>query len=90
MNETKKIYAIFGATDNDAVDQRIIKKYPDADRRQLLTGQWLISSTETTLSSIYEHLTKEDDPIICIIVPVSNYYGWQDAAVWEWIAANGK
>jgi len=90
MNESKKIYAIFGATDNSVVDQRITEKYPDTDRRQLLSGQWLISSLETTPSGIYEHLTKEDDQINCIIVPISNYYGWQDAAVWEWIAANGK
>ena len=91
MSESKSIFAIFGAPDGQTIDKLMAEKYPkETDSRQLSSGQWLISTAESTPSSVYEHLTDGNDSLYCIVVPVSNYYGWHDAAIWEWIEANGK
>lgn len=75
MNDARKIFAIFGSTDNDAIDLKVCEKYPATDRRQLASGQWLISSTKTTASAVYENLATKDTNVNCIISPILGYYG---------------
>ncbi|KAF3979437.1 MAG: hypothetical protein HFP76_07005 [Methylococcales symbiont of Iophon sp. n. MRB-2018] len=58
MSESKKIFAIFGSTDNDAVDKEVREKYSETDCWQLVNGllaplkQHLLVSTSTYLVTI--------------------------------------
>jgi hypothetical protein len=86
----RQVFAVFGARNPQEVDTAVQREFAESSY-QIFPGQWLVVADTTLPATVYKRLAKTDqkrDQMVCIVVPMSGYYGWQDKAIWDWIEAN--
>lgn len=85
---SKRVFAIFGGLelDSTSLNAAVEKVFGEADRFQLPNNAWLVAFQGSTSSQVYEAIQTElGRGVTCIVVPMEKYYGWHDAAIWQWV-----
>jgi hypothetical protein len=83
-----QIYAIFGAQNVPALEARIPAVF--GKNYRVGHGQWLVAYQASLPADVYQAMKNQGGDINCIIVQLTQYYGWQDKAVWDWIEAAAR
>jgi len=87
------IFAIIGIDNEEAISQFIKDNFPN-NFKSLNTGEWFIATNKTTneiATFFLENQNKEDAEFgLYIFLPVSNWNGWHDKEIWEWLSLKSK
>ena len=88
------IFAVFGTNKTLPVAEFIEQHYPSYFYK-VKDGEWFVASNKTT-NEITEFFIERLNPndsnsmITFIIIPVSNWNGWSDHDIWEWLTLKSK
>jgi hypothetical protein len=78
------IFAVFGASDPEILDNLIAVNFDH--KFKLNDGEWFVSvEPGTTTKEVASKISSDGSAGRCVIVPVTNYWGWHTSDTWEWL-----
>jgi len=90
MNDRDQVtvFAILGSSTPDELSKIVMATFGDSSCFRLPSNDWLVAARTQQSAHVYE-LMKENagDDVSCIVVHMDRFYGWNDAAIWQWIEA---
>lgn len=86
---------LVGSTDDEVLGEMVTKSFGDKGSYKVTTGMWLVAAkgvktSSDAFSKLYK-AARDQSPEVpvtnTIIVQIDSYYGYWDAAIWQWIKA---
>lgn len=83
------VFFIAASKDDQNLANAIARLFPN-DYFQISLCQWVVAAN-TTSQAVGEMLRLNDGEFgRVLIVPLTNYWGWHDKQLWEWIGLKSK
>lgn len=89
QTQPSHIFALFGAREPDKLDVAVERAFTGRSYK-IASGQWLVRSETAQPAEIWKALLDENQPITCVVIMMSGYYGHHNKAIWDWIEANQR
>ena len=75
----------------DDIESTIQRAYSESERFKISLDKWLVSKKNiVTAFEVWDLLTTKSAPSTVarvIVTEFSNYYGYADASIWQWVNA---
>jgi hypothetical protein len=83
------IYAIIASEDAPTLEAAIEKQFPDQFYK-VADGQFMLATDDTTNKVVEKLGTKGGKHGSILVLRVTNYNGWHNNDLWEWLATKSS